>query len=100
MAQVIIATVRVDNVDDHYDLYAYLRDSCTPSVRPLFNCLRDHYDDKLKAAALVEHRSGQQVIYELVIWHGYAEVRFRAGAPRNPPTVEEFTTHLLKESVL
>lgn len=99
MAQVIAATVRIDNVDDHYDLYSYLRDSCTPAIRPLFNCLADHYDDKLKAAALVEHRVGHHVVYELVIWYGYAEVRFRAGIPRNPPTLDDFTTHLLKEPV-
>lgn len=94
MAQVIVATVRIDNVDDHYDLYSYLRDSCTPTIRPLFNCLADHYDDKLKAAALIKRDDG---LHELVIWSGYAEVRFKASVPRNPPTVEEFTTHLLKE---
>lgn len=95
MPQVVLATVRVDDKTDHYELYSYLRDSCVPNIRPLYNYMADHYNDDLKAAALLKYEldSGQS-IYELVIWSGYAEVRYRIGIPRKPPTLEQFIEHL------
>lgn len=85
--RVIVGAVRNDNVDDFYDVYAYLRDTSVPAQRPLFNFLRDHYDDKLTAAALVSRENDG--IFELVIWYGGVEMRFRAGMPRDNSQLDE-----------
>jgi hypothetical protein len=92
---VVVAAVDKGKDDDFYPVLAWLRDTCIPDIRPLYNVMNDHYDDELKAAALVKHQmeDGSHV-YELVLHHGHLEKRVRSGIMRQAPTLATFIKHL------
>lgn len=84
---------RVDNGQEgaFYDVHAWLRDTCIPAVRPLYSILNDHSDSDLKAAGLVKHlMSDSTEVYELVLYHGALEKRYKAGVARKTPTLANF----------
>lgn len=96
MAKVVATTVVVAAVDkgkeeDFYSVLAWLRDTCIPDVRPLYNVMNDHYDDDLKAAALIKHQMDDGThAYELVLHYGHLEIRTRAGLARKSPSLASF----------
>lgn len=92
---VVVAAVDKGKDDDFYSVLAWLRDTCIPTVRPLYNVMNDHYDDELKAAALIKHQmeDGSHV-YELVLHYGHLEKRIRAGVPRKAPSMASFIKQL------
>lgn len=79
---------------DFYPVLAWLRDTCIPDCRPLYNVLNEHYDEHLKAAALMRHTYGEDTTYELVIIHNHMLKRFTSHMCRKAPTWSEFT-HIL-----
>jgi hypothetical protein len=92
---VIVATVGKGNEGDLYPVLAWLRDTCIPDCRPLYNVMNDHHDEKCKAAALVKHEMDDgSHIYELVLQYGHLEIRTRTGVNRQAPTIGSFIKHL------
>lgn len=87
-SSILVAAVNEGDVDtDFYPVSAYLRDSSIPNVRPLYNVFQQHYDDRLKAAALVHHPAGT---YELVMLHNHMLKRFVSELTRTAPDYESF----------
>lgn len=83
-----------DLTRDFYPVKAWLRDTCIPAVRPLYNELCNVDDHGLKAVALLEHTmTDGSSVYELLIHHGCFEKRIRATVPRHVPTLADFVDY-------
>jgi hypothetical protein len=94
----VIARVDTGKDGDFYDVHAWLRDTCIPACRPLYNELDNLYDDDLKAAALVKHNmSDGTTEYELIVHHGCMEKRFKCGVPRKAPKLPDFIRQIIQE---
>jgi len=89
---VVVGAVDAGNgPEDFYAVFAYLRDTCSPSQRPLYNAIRDHMDEHLKAAALLQHAfPGGERSYELVILHNHLLKRFTLSSTREAPSMDLF----------
>lgn len=80
-----------NGAQDFYPVLAYLRDTCSPSQRPLHDPMQQHFDDKLQAAALVQHTyPGGEISYELVMIHNHLLKRFTLYSVRKAPTLGLF----------
>ena len=89
---VVVGAVDEGNrAQDFYPVLAYLRDTSSPSQRPLYNIIRDHMDERLAAAALLQHTyPGGLRSYELVILHDHLLKRFTISSTRETPSMDLF----------
>lgn len=92
---VIITAVDKGDADaDFWPLIQWLRDTCIPDVRPLYNVFYEHFNTEewCKAATLLQHKDGRKTTYELVILHNHLIKRFTSCMARRAPTAEQFLT--------
>lgn len=100
MARIAFTEIIVSAVGtDFYVVHSWLRDTCIPEVRPLYNAFNDYHDRKLKAAALLKHTLDDNTTrYELVIEHAAFIGTFQVTGSRSTPTLEEFQDRILERA--
>lgn len=93
----VIGALFKDDVElDFYSIKAYLRDTCEPTVRPLYDILIKHMDDRLLAAVLIKHEFTDRR-YELVLQHDNMIKRFSSNMARQAPSWNEFMREACNE---
>lgn len=94
-ATVLIAAVDAGKEEDLYPVMAYLRDTCVPSLRPLYAPMQALCFAGCKAAAVVKYDMDDSTSrYELVVQRGHLETRIKSTVHRQTPTLGEFTKYL------
>lgn len=88
---VVGAVAKGNGASDFYPVLAWLRDTCIPNARPLYNPMNEHFDDNLQAAVLLNHDGWRGNTYELVIIHNHMVKRFTPHMSRQAPSWSEFT---------
>lgn len=83
--------VSVDRAGGFYDMEAWLRDTCIPDVRPLYNVFLEQRTPQLKGASVVAARlPGGHSFYKLLLLQGGVVSTFTAVGRVEPTTANDF----------